>query len=150
MPYPMIGQYFDEYTVGQTFKTHGRTLTEADLVNYCGVIGDYEPPHADEEFAKSTPLKRRVMQGGLVTTAAEGLMSRSGLFDVAVITLLAAAWEYRAPVFIGDTIHVTLTVKETKPSSKGGRGVVTFVISIRNQADAEVVAGNYVMMVKTA
>jgi acyl dehydratase len=146
----MIGQYFGGYSQGQTFKTHGRTLTETDLVNFCGLIGDYEPPHADEEFARKTPLKRRVMQGCLVTTAAEGLMSRSGLFDGTVITLLASAWDYRAPVFIGDTIHAHLTVKELKPSSKGGRGVVTFAVSIRNQDDAEVVSGSYVMMVKTA
>lgn len=150
MPYPMTGQHFGDYSQGQSFKTHGRTLTETDLVNFCGLIGDYEPPHADEEFAKRTPLKRRVMQGCLVTTAAEGLMSRSGLFDGTVITLLASAWDYRAPVFIGDTIHARLIVKELKPSSKGGRGVVTFAISIRNQDDAEVVSGTYVMMVRTA
>lgn len=150
MPYPMIGQYFDDYSVGQKFTTHGRTLTETDLVNFCGLIGDYEPPHADETFARSTPLGRRVMQGCLVTTAAEGLMSRSGLFDGTVITLLSSAWDYRAPVFIGDTVHAQLAVKEARKSSKGGRGVVTFAVSIRNQDDKEVVSGNYVMMVKTA
>lgn len=150
MPYPIIGQYFDDYCVGQTFHTHGRTLTETDLVNFCGLIGDYEPPHADETFARSTPLGRRVMQGCLVTTAAEGLMSRSGLFDGTVITLLSSSWDYRAPVFIGDTVHARLEVKEARKSSKGGRGVVTFAVTILNQANQEVVTGSYVMMVKTA
>lgn len=150
MPYPTVGQYFEDFSVGQSFETHGRTLTETDLVNFCGLIGDYEPPHADEEFAKKGPLGRRLMQGCLVTTAAEGLMSRSGLFDGTVLSLLAASWEYKAPVFIGDTIRVGLTVKELRPSSKGGRGIVTFSVSIRNQAAAEVTTGTYVMMFKTA
>jgi 3-hydroxybutyryl-CoA dehydratase len=150
MPYPMIGQYFDDYTVDQTFETHGRTLTETDLVNFCGFIGDYEPPHADETFARKSPLGRRVMQGCLVTTAAEGLMTRSGLFDGTAITLLASSWEYRAPVFIGDTVRARLLVKEARRSSKGGRGVVTFAVVILNQDDKEVVTGSYVMMVKAA
>ena len=149
MPYPMVGQYFEDFSVGQNFETHGRTLTETDLVNFCGFIGDYEPGHADEEFAKKSPLGRRVMQGCLVTTAAEGLISRSGLFDATALTLLASSWEYKAPVFIGDTISTGLTVKETRPSSKGGRGVVTFTIVIRNQTAKDVVTGTYVMMFKT-
>jgi acyl dehydratase len=149
MRYPMTGQYFDDYVVGQTFETHGRTLTETDLVNFCGLIGDYEPPHADETFARKSPVGRRVMQGCLVTTAAEGLMTRSGLFDGTAITLLASSWEYRAPVFIGDTVRARLVAKEVRKSSKGGRGVVTFAVTILNQDDKEVVTGSYVMMVKT-
>lgn len=148
MPYPMTGQYFDDYVVGQTFETHGRTLTETDLVNFCGLIGDYEPPHADETFARKSPVGRRVMQGCLVTTAAEGLMTRSGLFDGTAITLLASSWEYRAPVFIGDTVRARLVAKEVRKSSKGGRGVVTFAVTILNQDDKDVVTGSYVMMVK--
>ena len=150
MPYPTVGQYFDDFAIGQSFQTHGRTLTEADLVGFCGFIGDYEPAHADEEFAKKSPLGRRILQGCLVTTAAEGLMSRSGLFDATAMALIAASWEYKAPVFIGDTIRVGMTVKELRASSKGGRGVVTFSISIRNQAAAEVTTGTYVMMFKSA
>lgn len=150
MPYPMIGQYFDDYEVGQIFETHGRTLTETDLVNFCGIIGDYEPPHADEVFARSTPIGRRMMQGCLVTTAAEGLMTRSGLFDGTALTLLAASWEYKAPVFIGDTIHARLEVKEARKSSKGGRGIVTFAIRVLNHDGKDVVTGSYVMMVKAA
>jgi acyl dehydratase len=71
------------------------------------------------------------------------------LFDGTALTLLASSWEYKAPVFIGDTICAGLTVKEARPSSKGGRGVVTFAVQIRNQADADVVTGSYVMMFKT-
>lgn len=149
MPYPMVGQYFEDFTAGQKFETHGRTLTEADLVNFCGFIGDYEPGHADEEFAKKSPLGRRVMQGCLVTTAAEGLISRSGLFDGTALTLLASSWEYKAPVFIGDTIRAHLTTKELRISGKGGRGIVTFSVAIRNQSNVDVVTGSYVMMFKT-
>lgn len=148
MPYPPIGPHFEEFSVGQSFETRGRTLTEADLVNFCGFIGDYEPAHANEEYARKSSLGRRILQGCLVTTAAEGLMSRSGLFDETVLALVAASWEYKAPVFIGDTISAFLTVQELRPSSKGGRGTVTFAVSIKNQAGAEVTKGLYVMLYK--
>ncbi len=67
-----------------------------------------------------------------------------------MITLLAASWEYKAPVFIGDTVRARLEVKEARKSSKGGRGVITFAVAILNQDDKEVVTGSYVMMVRTA
>ena len=59
MPYPTIGQYFDDFAIGQSFQTHGRTLTEADLVGFCGFIGDYEPAHADEVGPPSRERKPR-------------------------------------------------------------------------------------------
>lgn len=146
MAYPIKGRTFEEFSLGEEFETHGRTLTESDLVSFCGFVGDYEPIHADEEFAKKSPLGRRIMQGSLVTSAVDGLISRMGLFEGTAITFLACAWEFKAPVFIGDTIRARLRVAETRPSKKGGRGVVTFAVTVLNQGDGEVVTGTYTMM----
>ena len=147
MAYPIQGRFFEEFAEGEEFESHGRTLTETDLVSFCGFIGDYEPPHADEEFAKKGPLGRRIMQGTLVTSVADGQISRMGLFDGTAIALLACSWDFKAPVFIGDTVRTVVRVAELRPSSKGGRGVVTFAVAIRNQSDEEVVTGTSVMMI---
>jgi len=146
LPYPIKGQAFEEFAVGEEFETHGRTLTETDLVSFCGFVGDYEPIHADEEFARKSPVGRRIMQGSLITSVVDGLISRMGLFEGTAITFLACAWEFKAPVFIGDTIRARLCVAETRPSKKGGRGVVTFAVTVLSQEDREVVTGSYTMM----
>ncbi len=145
-PYPIKGRTFEEFAVGEEFETHGRTLTETDLVTFCGVVGDYEPIHADEEFARKSPLGRRIMQGSLVTSVVDGLISRMGLFEGTAIAFLACSWEFKAPVFIGDTIRARLRVAETRPSRRGGRGVVTFAVAVLDQERREVVSGTYTML----
>lgn len=146
MAYPIKGRTFEEFALGEEFETHGRTLTETDLVTFCGFVGDYEPIHADEEFARKSPGGRRIMQGSLVTSVVDGLISRMGLFEDTAITFLACAWEFKAPVFIGDTIRVRMKVAEARPSRKGGRGVITFAVTVLNQDGRDVVTGTWTMM----
>ena len=146
MTYPIKGRMFEEFSPGEEFESHGRTLTETDLVSFCGFVGDYEPIHADDEFARTSPVGRRIMQGSLVTSVVDGLISRMGLFEGTAITFLACAWEFKAPVFIGDTIRARLRVAETRPSKKGGRGIVTFAVTVPNQAGRDVVTGSWTMM----
>ena len=145
--YPIKGRTFEEFALGDTFETHGRTLTETDLVAFCGFVGDYEPIHADEEFARKSPVGRRIMQGSLVTSVVDGLISRMGLFEGTAITFLACTWEFKAPVFIGDTVRASLKVAEARPSKKGGRGIVNFAVTVLNQTDQPVVTGTWTMMV---
>ncbi len=146
-PYPIKGRTFEEFALGDMFETHGRTLTESDLVSFCGFVGDYEPIHADEEFARKSPLGRRIMQGSLVTSVVDGLISRMGLFEDTAITFLACGWEFKLPVFIGDTVRAQLKVAESRASKKGGRGIVVFAVTVLNQADQPVVTGSWTMMV---
>jgi acyl dehydratase len=147
MAYPIKGRVLEEFSVGETFESHGRTLTETDLVNFIGYVGDYEPVHADEEFAKGTPLGRRIMNGSGVTSAVDGLISRMGLFEGTAISFLACAWEFKLPVFINDTVKAQLKVTEARPSKKGGRGVVMLAINVVNQAGQVVVTGTWTMLV---
>jgi acyl dehydratase len=147
MTYPIKGRMLEEFRVGETFESHGRTLTEADLVNFLGFVGDYEPVHADEEFAKKTPLGKRIMNGSAVTSVVDGLISRMGLFEGTAISILACTWEFKAPVFINDTVRAQVKVTEARPSKKGGRGVVVFGISVLNQAGQAVITGSWTMLV---
>ena len=146
MAYPIKGKLLEDFQIGEVFQSHGRTLTEADLVNFLGYVGDYEPVHADEEFAKKTPLGRRIMNGSAVTSAVDGLISRMGLFEGTAISILACSWEFKAPVFINDTVRAEVKTAEARPSKKGGRGVVVFAINVLNQAGQAVITGSWTML----
>ena len=94
--------------------------------------GDYNPLHTDAVLAESTPFGQRIAHGMLVSSISTGLSQTLGIFEETTIALLQQTFKYR-PTFFGDTIHLTLTVSAVKPSSKGGKGVVTFDSEIIKQ-----------------
>lgn len=131
-----MGKLFDEFTVGQTWTTPGRTITEADIIGFAGLSGDFNPVHVDEVFAAATPFGGRIAHGPMGIGMAFGLASRLDLIDGTVIALLGVQWEFRAPVRAGDTIHAVIEVRDAKPTRQPGRGVVTLSFAILNQAGA--------------
>ncbi len=141
-----MGMYFSEYTVGQRFTSPRRTVTEADVVNFAGLSGDYNPLHTDAVFAEGTPFKQRVAHGMLSVAISTGLGQLLGIFEGTTLALMSITSNFKAPVFFGDTILLQLTVKEVKPSSKGGRGVVEFTSEIVNQRGEVVVDGGWTVM----
>ena len=141
------GLYLDEFVVGQSWVTPARTITDADLVNFAGVSGDYNPLHTDEEFARRTQFGGRIFHGPGVFALAIGLESRLGIKDGTAIAFLGMDWKLRGPVLIGDTIHVEQTVAEVRPSrSKPDRGVVTFDVVVKNQRDEVCHEGQWYVM----
>src|SRR4051812_41032917 len=97
--------FFDDLEVGQEWESLGRTITEADIVNFAGLSGDFNPIHVDHEFAKTTPFRRPIAHGMLVFSIGSGLGVQCPLVrTVAVVGI--REWYFRAPVFIGDTIKV--------------------------------------------
>lgn len=70
----MFNRTFDQYAIGEKWVSRGRTVTEADLVNFAGVSGDFYALHTDAEYAKSTPFGQRVAHGMLVLSISTGLM----------------------------------------------------------------------------
>lgn len=140
------GKFFSEYEVGDAFESGGRTVTEADVVNFAGISGDYNPLHTDATFAAKTPFEQRVAHGMLAASISTGLGQTLGIFEGTTLALMQQTFQYKAPVFFGDTIRLRLTVGAVKPSSKGGKGVVTFTSDILNQDDTVVVAGEWVVL----
>ena len=138
--------YFSEYQVGQEFVTGRRTVTEADVVAFAGLSGDFNPLHTDQVFAESTPFGQRIAHGMLVTSISTGLSQTLGIFEGTTMGLLQQTFVYKAPTFFGDTIHLKMRVHETKASSKGGKGVVTFHAEIIKQDETVVVEGEWRVM----
>ena len=124
--------FFDDIEVGQEWESAGRTVTNADIVNFAGVSGDFNPIHMDHEFAKTTPFRAPIAHGMLVWSMATGL----GVYAPQMRTLAFMSVKelnFREPVFIGDTIRVWCKVLAKEERSRGRRGVVTWERKILNQ-----------------
>lgn len=128
-----MGYYFEELEVNKEFITPRRTITESDVVNFAGLSGDYNPIHTDEEYAKNTPFGTRILHGPAGFAIATGLESRLGFKDGTAIAFLGMTWDLKAPIKIGDTIHVVETVSSKRETSKEDRGIVNFEVKIVNQ-----------------
>ena len=148
MAYKLKGKTFDEFKVGNEFTTASRTITEADVVNFAGLSGDFNPLHTDEEFGKSTPFKGRVAHGMLSVAIATGLANQLGIFEGTTIALLSMTINYKGAVMLGDTIHLELKVAEKKETSKDDKGIVTFDTIVYNQDNKPIVEGQWVVMLQ--
>ncbi len=143
------GLYFEEFNIGDTIETMGRTVTEADIVNFAGLSGDFYGLHTDEEFAKKTPFGTRIAHGLLVLSIATGLAMRLGFMEGTVDAFMGLEWQFRRPVFIGDTVRVHAEVAEKKPMPRLGGGLVTLKVRILNQKDEVVQRGTWTVLVRS-
>ena len=140
--YQPRGMYFEDFALGQRIVTAGRTITEADIVTFAGLSGDFNQLHTDAEFAKNTPFGQRIAHGLLVTAVASGLAAQTGILEGTTIAFREIReWKFARPVFIGDTVHVVLEVTGLKPAPRLGGGVVDIKVSVRNQRDETVMRG---------
>lgn len=135
------GHHFDDLEVGRRFESPGRTVTEADLVAFAGLSGDFNSLHTDREFARRTPFRERIAHGMLVQSIGTGLASRIGVFEGTVAALQEMRIEFQSPVRIGDTVRIGLEVVEKDPEPSRRSGWVRFRTAIRNQRDELVVDG---------
>ena len=109
-------EYFEDYAVGAQRTTSGRTITEADVVIHAGHTGDYFPYHVDAEFARETPFGQRIAHGTM--TFAIGIGLTAGQINPAAFTYGYDRVRFPKPVFIADTIHTRVTIKEKQPDAK--------------------------------
>lgn len=144
-----MGLHYEDFVVGHTLHTRGRTIGEADITIYAGLIGDWTPIHVDEHFAKTTPFGTRIAHGTLTLSMAVGLMAQMNLFDGTVVGLVNMCWSFSKPVRIGDTVYAHVTPLEKRLTSKSGRGIVKLEIRVLNHDSVEVCKGIHDVMVLT-
>jgi len=120
-----IGLHFEDLPLGRQFRTVGRTVTEADIVNFCSCTGMTEVLFTDLEFLRTeSDIKGRVAPGALAYTFAEGLLVHATMQHTGY-AFLEMEFKVHNPVFAGDTLHVECEVIEARRSqSRPGRGLV--------------------------
>jgi acyl dehydratase len=139
--------YFDDVEIGQHWESLGRTITEADIVNFAGLSGDFNPIHIDHEFARTTPFRRPIAQGLLVLSIGSGLV----LFSPPMRTLAVQTireWHFKEPVFVGDTLRMISRVIDKESRARGRRGIITWGRQIINQERKVVQEGISVTIVE--
>jgi acyl dehydratase len=148
MGYEMRGKYYEDFTEGDVITTARRTVTEADVVSFAGVSGDFNPLHTDEEFMKTTPFGSRIAHGLLSVAIGTGLINQMGIFEGTNLALLEMNIKYTGAVQFGDTIHLELKTLEKKETSKPNKGIITYEANVKNQKDETVVEMKWTLMMK--
>lgn len=147
--YQPRGLHFEEFEVGQLVVTAGRTITEADIVNFAGLSGDYNRIHTDAAYAAEDTFGQRVAHGLLVQSIATGLAVRTGMMEGTVLAFRELDCKFSLPIFIGDTIHVRIEIKDKKALPRLDGGNIIMKYNVINQDGKTVQRGNWVMLVKS-
>jgi len=132
----LLARGFDELHVGAELVTHGRTLTEADVVGFAGLTGDWHRQHTDPDWARESLFGERIAHGLLVLSCAMGLLPIDS--DRIVALRRVADAKFKAPVRLGDTIHVVVTVAQLRVMD-AGLGLVTLRWRVVDQRGATVI-----------
>jgi 3-hydroxybutyryl-CoA dehydratase len=128
--------YYEDYSIGESFTSPGRTITETDIVLFAAFTGDWHPLHTDKQYAAETPFKERIAHGMLTLVIGGSLMHRLGPYVMVPKSLIAYlgmdAVRFTAPTKIGDTIHCVMTVKSTAEKNNE-QGLIDYENRIINQ-----------------
>jgi acyl dehydratase len=123
---------FDALVAGREFETSGRTVTEADVVGFAALTGDWHPQHADAHWAVSSAFGERIAHGMLVISFAVGLVPFDPDRVVALRRISDAV--FKRPVRLGDTVRVRGRIDELRPLDDD-TGLVAWAWSVVNQDD---------------
>jgi acyl dehydratase len=140
------GFFFEDLKIGFRFRTHGRTITEADLANFVNLTWLTEELFTNTADTAGRAIQGRFVPAALVYAFAEGLLTPA-IQDTG-LAFLHAEVDVKGPTFVGDTIHVECEVTEARQASKGGRGLARTVNRVVNQKGATVLTYNPLRMVK--
>ena len=128
-----LGLPWTDYSEGMTFRTVGRTITETDVITFVNATNLSEPAFTNVHFQEShAAMPGRLVPGALCYCMAEGLLVQATLVG-AGLALLELEQKLLKPVFVGDTIHVEVSILSVKPTSKGNRGIIAAMNSVMNQ-----------------
>ena len=142
--------YYEDIEVGDEFETATRTISEADVMQFAGLTGDFNELHTSRTFATDhTSFGERIAHGMLTLAIANGLYMCLGYFNNSTVAFLGIQdWKFLKPVFLGDTVRVRLTLKDKRLTKKGDRGVIYWQTDVINQSDEIIASGVMAKMFK--
>ena len=140
-------QFFEDYTIGFTRRSFGRTITEADIVMHAGQTGDFFPHHMDAEWCARQDFKQRIAHGTLILSVGIGMTATT--INPRSMSYGYDRVRFIRPVFIADTITVTAKITEKRPHPKrNSHGVVVEAVDISNQRGETVLACEHLYLVE--
>ena len=143
------GKTYEQHEVGATYRTQGRTVSEADIVTFVNLCGFIEPLFMDMEYvARESVFKRRAAPGALTFALSEGLIIQTGLIHGTGMAYLGGEIRVVAPVLEGDTIRVDVEIVDKRETKKTDRGIVTYRHRVRNQRDEVVLEARVQRMIR--
>ncbi len=126
--------FFEDYTDQWQMQTTGRTISEYDIVQFVTLVGLREPLFLDMQYLREeTHYKKRLAPGSLTFSYSEGLVIGSGMLEGTGMAYLGGDSKILGPVYVDDTIHVTVKLLEKRETSKPDRGIVTTHNQVFNQ-----------------
>ena len=140
-------QFFEDYTIGTTRHTTGRTITEADIVLHAGQTGDFYPHHMDAEWCKTQAIGQRIAHGTLIFSVAIGMTA--GAINLRAMSYGYDRLRFIRPVLIGDTIQVAASIAEKRDHPRrADSGIVVEQIAVTNQRGEAVLACEHLYLVQ--
>jgi acyl dehydratase len=142
-----VEQYLEDYEVGASRETLGRTITEADIVFHAGHSGDFFPHHMDAEWCRGQPFGQRIAHGTMTFAIGIGLTATQ--INPRAMTYGYERLRFPTPVFAGDTIRTTVTIGRKGDDAKRPRhGQVVELVRVVNQRGQTVMACEHILLVE--
>jgi acyl dehydratase len=144
----MDALFYEDFVVGTVYETPGRTITEADVLQFAAFTGDWNQIHTNEEYCKNGPFGHRIAHGLMGMAYIEGMKYRLGHFEGTAIASLGWTIDFPKPILIGDTIRVKVKIASKRETKKPDRGILVEEVQVVNQRDEVVTEGTHTVMMK--
>lgn len=138
--------YFEDVDVGYSYESPSITVSEAHVLGFAGLTGDFTQVHVDEAFAREMGFRGRLAHGILGLGLIDALKNRC-LVDYHVVAALGWEWRFAGALYVGDQLKARLRVADKRPTSNGGRGIITIDIQGINGSGEVVQEGSTKIMV---
>lgn len=136
--YEFRGRTYDQWELGEEFITGARTITEADIVNFAGLSGDWSATHTNDVYGKSTIYGSRIAYGNVTFIVSTGLSGADLMFEGTTVACWTCRSAIRSRSCFEDTIYCKFIPVEKRPTKTPGRGLITFHVFVYNQNDEQV------------
>lgn len=146
MKHNFLHKPYEQIQIGDSYRSRARTITEADIVSWCALTGDWHMLHTNAHYAARSRFGQRIAPGLLVYAVGMGLAVPSDA-EAIVANYGAERLRFTAPTLIGDSIHVQSEVRDKRSRREGSEGVVTMTWNVFNQNDALLVSSDLSILI---
>jgi acyl dehydratase len=137
--------YHEDLLIQDAWTTGGILVTESHVLGFAGLSGDFFDLHVDEDFARELGFPGRVAHGLLGLALVDGLKNRAPV-RLSAIASLGWAWDFAAPIMIGDRIGARIAVASTRETRNPARGIAELSFEVKNQHGKVVQKGTNTLM----